>query len=92
MKKEFPFDNLVSKSKIVVHSSDYKIDFLKHSTFVQVFDSKHELDSSFYAERIIHDNNQKQTTVFEIPVIDQKMFLELTTNDYNLNEIKPEPC
>lgn len=67
--KIFRIENLKSNDKIIITSDEDIIDFTKECTHVEAFfDDFTKPEYYLYAEIFIYYNNQKQTTIFELPV------------------------
>ena len=87
-RKVFKLENLKRNNKIVISSKD-NIDFSKVSTHViAYFDDFSKPVYDFYAELYIFNNNQAQTTIFEIPIMGNKCAIVIETfSDYDLESL-----
>jgi hypothetical protein len=83
--KTFEFDNLSPNDVIVVTSKDNIIDFSSESTrFTAYFNDSKGYNYDYHAELLISDNNQRFTTLFELPVWGKKMKLIIQTANYDV--------
>lgn len=90
--KTFEFENLSFDDVIVVTSKNHVIDFSKVSTtYTAYFNDSLNHNYTGHAELLISNNNQRLTTIFQLPVEGQKMKLEISTQNYDVDDLIVQP-
>ncbi|PCI19072.1 hypothetical protein COB64_04415 [Candidatus Wolfebacteria bacterium] len=74
---------------IRVHSKE--IDFSQQITQVLIYDSSLRAVNAFFAEILIHQNNQPQTSVFEFIAPDSNcMIVLIAVSEYDLSSVEAD--
>ena len=87
--KTYKIENLTQDDKIIISSKENNIDFSQQCTHVVAyFDDFSKPEYYLYAEIYIHENNQKQTTIFELPSKGKNatIVIQAITN-YNIDDL-----
>jgi|GEM_PF-2090053 len=87
--KQFSFKNLQPGQSIRIGSIDNSVDFSKECTQVFVYSTEMmNPDFTFFAEILIHENNQPQTNSFSIPCHKENVVLKiLAVTEYDIEKL-----